>query len=215
MLHTTTKGNISSHYEHQMENGFKAKKSRFQSQGSEWSQEDVGDYRCAVQGQNYRSPAVTFDVQEHRRVFPLVTGIIIILVVAALLAGLYCIRRRRQKASDPLTSSLQLSQQNAVEDLYIPPDPISMSSNDTYSTLANIYSSPTDDSNAPMDHQTRISSDTNDTFANDYYNPTDGTYMNMDLQAADMGSADDTYTALDPLSISPDYDTLTTVRNQQ
>ncbi|XP_026787684.1 sialoadhesin isoform X2 [Pangasianodon hypophthalmus] len=166
------------------------------------SQEDAGDYRCAVQGQTYRSPAVILDVQNHVRISPVAVGVVFC-GVAALLAGLFFMRWKRQKTFNHV---------NAVEDTYTPPDPISRSYNDMNNTLANVHSSPTEDTYTALDVQATSSSGVYDTLANIYCSPTDDTYTALDLQTR---SSNDTYSALDSQSISPDYYNLPTARKQQ
>ncbi|MCJ8748194.1 hypothetical protein PDJAM_G00162170 [Pangasius djambal] len=105
-----------------------------------------------------------------------------------------------------------LSLQNAAEDIYTPPDPISRSYNDMNNTLANVHSSPTEDMYTALDVQNSSSSGVYDTLANIYCSPTDDTYTALDLQTR---SSNDMYAALDSQSISSDYYNLPTARKQQ
>ncbi|KAF5897104.1 B-cell receptor CD22-like isoform X2, partial [Clarias magur] len=72
------------------------------------SQRDAGSYSCAVQGESYRSPAVTLDVQWSRSV--------VLYVVLAIAGGcgclfaiiaVLCIRRKRRGGSDDVVESGQ------------------------------------------------------------------------------------------------------------
>ncbi|XP_060716530.1 uncharacterized protein LOC132839522 isoform X2 [Tachysurus vachellii] len=169
------------------------------------NQSHAGNYRCAVEVQNYLSAQVKLTVMKRPQsmdantevLYPsrfLVVFGVVICGVAALL-GLYYTRRKRQKTSSDVASS---SQQQIVEkDLYMTPDPNFRSSNDMYNTLGNIYSNTTDDTYTALDLQTR-SHDVYDTLA-----------------TVHQSFPDDTDTAQDSQTISPDYANLPIEGKQQ
>ncbi|KAB5523703.1 hypothetical protein PHYPO_G00155560 [Pangasianodon hypophthalmus] len=169
-------------------------------------QEDKGKYYfmfATSAGEQFQDQhGVELSVTDHVRISPVAVGVVFC-GVAALLAGLFFMRWKRQKTFNHV---------NAVEDTYTPPDPISRSYNDMNNTLANVHSSPTEDTYTALDVQATSSSGVYDTLANIYCSPTDDTYTALDLQTR---SSNDTYSALDSQSISPDYYNLPTARKQQ
>ncbi|KAF5897108.1 B-cell receptor CD22-like isoform X1, partial [Clarias magur] len=118
------------------------------------SQRDAGSYSCAVQGESYRSPAVTLDVQWNRSV--------VLYVVLAIAGGcgclfaiiaVLCIRRKRRRGSDDVAMSGQKHHQCPPDDTYTSLDLQTRSSSDVYHTLANVNSSPPDDTYTSLDFQ--------------------------------------------------------------
>ncbi|KAG7316096.1 hypothetical protein KOW79_020962 [Hemibagrus wyckioides] len=88
--------------------------------------EDAGNYSCAILGHNYQSPAVALEVQYlssgQVKIFGVAVGVVLC-VVAAFLAGVFCMRRKRQN-----TSNHENVHSSPPEDPYMALDPRFISS---------------------------------------------------------------------------------------